>query len=106
MTHMISLSYIDSSGRLAQEAGMTTNRYELCDNINLMQIITDFEAFRDLKYGQNPKLMRPASKAKLQCESRPIRSPLWRRRMAAPRREQEQQSSASSTRGASGSAAG
>lgn len=62
MSHMISLGYIDSAERLAQEAGMTTDRYELCDNINLMQIITDFEAFQELKYGQKPKLTKPAPK--------------------------------------------
>jgi katanin p60 ATPase-containing subunit A1 len=58
---MISLGYVDSSERLAQEAGMTMDRYELCDNINLMQIITDFEAFQELKYGQKPKFTRPAA---------------------------------------------
>jgi katanin p60 ATPase-containing subunit A1 len=63
MNHMISLGYIDSAERLAQEAGMTTDRYELCDNMNLIQIITDFESFQELKYGQKPKLTRPVPKA-------------------------------------------
>jgi katanin p60 ATPase-containing subunit A1 len=63
ITHMVSLGYIDCAERLAQEAGMTTDRYELCDNINLIQIITDFEAFQELKYGQKPKLTRPAPKS-------------------------------------------
>jgi katanin p60 ATPase-containing subunit A1 len=92
MAHMISLGYIDSSERLAQEAGMATDRYELCDNINLMQIITDFEAFQKLKYGQKPKLTRPAQKSQtpMRKPSNPL--PLSRRRTAAPRRARKQQS--------------
>ena len=62
MHHMISLGYIDSAERLAQEAGFPTDRYELCDNMNLLQIITDFEAFQELKYGQKPKLTKLSPK--------------------------------------------
>ena len=62
MHHMISLGYIDSAERLAQEAGFSTDRYELCDNMNLLQIITDFESFQELKYGQKPKLTKPSPK--------------------------------------------
>lgn len=63
INNMISLGYIDSAERLAQEAGMTTDRYELCDNLNLMQIIIDFEQFQEIKYGQKPKLTKPNPKA-------------------------------------------
>jgi katanin p60 ATPase-containing subunit A1 len=71
MSHMISLGYIDSAERLAQEAGLSTDRYELCDNITFMQVLTDFEAFQELKYGQKPKLTRPVPKSQTPARKPP-----------------------------------
>ncbi|KAH0793406.1 Katanin p60 ATPase-containing subunit A-like 2 [Histomonas meleagridis] len=61
--HMISLGYIDSAEKISQESGITTDKYELCDNINLLQILTDFESFQELKYGQKPKISKLSKKS-------------------------------------------
>ncbi|OHT17596.1 ATPase, AAA family protein [Tritrichomonas foetus] len=63
MNYMISQGYIDSAERLAQESGIPSDRYEICDNINFMEILIDYESFQELKYGQKPRLTKPNPKA-------------------------------------------
>lgn len=63
MNHMISNGFVDSAERLAQESGIPSDKYELCDNVSLMQTLIDFEAFQELKYGQKAKICKPSKKA-------------------------------------------
>ena len=58
INHLISQGYIDAAERLAQESGIPSDKYELCDNINLLQVMIDFESFQELKYGQKPKIYK------------------------------------------------
>ena len=58
INHLISQGYIDAAERLAQESGIPSDKYELCDNMNLLQVMIDFESFQELKYGQKPKICR------------------------------------------------
>ena len=71
MNHLISQGYVDSAERLAQESGVSTDKYELCDNINLLQVLIDFESFQELKYGQKPKICHLSKKS----EATPKRTP-------------------------------
>jgi katanin p60 ATPase-containing subunit A1 len=54
-------------------------RERAVDSIHLVQIITHFEAFQELKYGQKPKLTRPAAKSQT-----PTRKPSHSRPPLAP----------------------
>lgn len=67
---MISQGYIDSAERLAQEAGVPTDRYEMCDNISFNEILIEYESFQELKYGQKPRLTKPNPKASSSQPSR------------------------------------
>jgi katanin p60 ATPase-containing subunit A1 len=65
---------------IARDGENTTEvRNGAVDNINLMQIITDFEAFQELKYGQKPRLTRAAAKSQT-----PTRKPSHPRPPLAP----------------------
>lgn len=63
MNFMISQGYIDSAERLAQESGIPSDRYEICDNINFNEILIEYESFQELKYGQKPKLTKLSPKS-------------------------------------------
>lgn len=62
MNHMINNGFVDSTERLAQESGIPSDKFELCDNISLMQTLIDFEAFQELKYGQKAKICKLSKK--------------------------------------------
>jgi len=68
LNHMISLGYIDTAERLSQESGISTDRFEICDNVSLMSILIDYDSYQELKYGQKPKICiekKSAEKKKL-----------------------------------------
>lgn len=62
MHHMNTLGYVQSAERLAQEAGIGSDRFELCDNMSLMRIIVDYEQFFEKKYGFKCKFAKPVPK--------------------------------------------
>ena len=67
INHMISQGYIDSAERLAQESGIPSDRYEICDNVNFLEILIEYESFQELKYGQKPRLTKLSPKAQSQA---------------------------------------
>ncbi|KAH0785127.1 ATPase, AAA family protein [Histomonas meleagridis] len=63
LNHLFTLGYVQSAEKLAQEAGIGTDRFELCDNITLMRIIVDYEQFYESKYGYKVKFVKPVEKS-------------------------------------------
>lgn len=62
MHHLSTLGYIQSAEKIAQEASIGTDRFELCDNMSLMRIIVDYEQLFEQKYGFKCKFARPVPK--------------------------------------------
>ena len=62
MHHLNTLGYVQSAERIAQEAGIGSDRFELCDNMSLMRIIVDYEQFFEKKYGFKCKFAKPVPK--------------------------------------------
>ena len=62
MNHLNTLGYVSSAQHLAQEAGIGTERFELCDNINFFRILVDFENYYEQRYGVKPKIAKPVPK--------------------------------------------
>lgn len=62
MHHLNTLGYVQSAERLAMEAGIGSDRFELCDNMSLMRIIVDYEQFFEKKYGFKCRFAKPVPK--------------------------------------------
>ena len=62
MNHLKSLGYYSSAEHLAQEAGIGTDRFELCDNISFFRVLVDFETYYEQRYGMKPKIAKPVPK--------------------------------------------
>ncbi|OHT13176.1 Katanin p60 ATPase-containing subunit A-like 2 [Tritrichomonas foetus] len=62
MNHLNTLGYVQSAEKIALEAGIGADRFELCDNMSLMRIIVDYEQFFEKKYGFRCKFAKPVPK--------------------------------------------
>ena len=51
-------NYQDTVKSLLQEGDSSLSKYVVADNIDLMSILVEFEEYRDIKFGQKPKLTR------------------------------------------------
>ncbi len=51
-------SYLDSLDRLQAESGLSLEKYDAADNVDLGLILTEYEAYYELKFGKKPKLSR------------------------------------------------
>jgi katanin p60 ATPase-containing subunit A1 len=70
MLHHLQLhGYVDSASALEAESGVNMARYDVCDNIDLISIVQEFEAFYQIKFGRAPKLIK-----KLRASSADARS--------------------------------
>ena len=74
LNHLISLGFIESADRLSQESGVSTDKYELCDNISLSSILVDYDSYQELKYGQKPKLVQQIKKNDVPKKLPPLNS--------------------------------
>ena len=50
--------YSRTAATLQQEASSSINNFELADNIDLATVMTEFEAYYELRFGKKPKLSR------------------------------------------------
>ncbi len=56
--HLLDYGYLDAAQRLQQESGISSNEFEVADNIDLLNIIQEYEAYFQLKFSRKPKLTR------------------------------------------------
>lgn len=63
VNHLQTLGYIQSAEKVAQEAGIGQDRFELCDNVSFMKMFVDYEQWYEQKYGYRIKIARPVPKA-------------------------------------------
>ena len=64
LNHLITLGYFSSAQQLAQEAGIGNDRFELCDNMNFLRVLVDFENSYEQKYKIKPKITKIIPKGK------------------------------------------
>ena len=46
---------------LETESGVSLDKYEICDNVDLLTIIQEYESFYNIKFNRPPKLIRKVS---------------------------------------------
>eukprot|EP00736_Rhodelphis_marinus_P007345 Rmarinus@m.21608 len=61
--HLCDYGYIDSAGALSQESGLSMDKLEVADNMDLLTIVQEFEDFYELKFNKKPKFVRKSSDA-------------------------------------------
>lgn len=56
--YMMDNGYLESAERLQSEAGISLSRFDAADNISLLVMLQEFEAYFELRFGTKPKLIR------------------------------------------------
>jgi katanin p60 ATPase-containing subunit A1 len=59
--YLLDSGYVSSAAAIAQETNVTLDQLDVADNIDLQQIIQDYEEFHELKFGRRVKLVRKAA---------------------------------------------
>lgn len=57
--YLLENGYIDTYEKLTQEAGSSISKFTIADNIDLSLILSDFEAYYEMRFDRKPKLIRP-----------------------------------------------
>ena len=59
LSHLTTHGYLDTAAALAAEAGgAALGRFVVADNIDLQQIVAEYESYHELRFGRRPKLVR------------------------------------------------
>ena len=58
LSYLQSHGYIETASILSREAGSILSRYELADNISLLQMLLEYEEFCQIKFGRKTKISR------------------------------------------------
>ena len=56
--HLIENGYIEAAERLSSEAGTVMGKFEVADNIDMSLIMSDYEAYYEMRFYRKPKLVR------------------------------------------------
>ena len=56
--HLIENGYIEAAERLSSEAGSVMGKFEIADNIDMSLIMSDYEAYYEMRFDRKPKLVR------------------------------------------------
>jgi katanin p60 ATPase-containing subunit A1 len=58
MGHLMDQGYSDSAERLQSECGISLSDYEPADNVDMISILQEYEAYYYVKFNKKPKLVR------------------------------------------------
>lgn len=56
--HLIENGYVEAAERLQREAGGVLNKFTAADNIDLNLVMTEYEAYYEMRFDKKPKLAR------------------------------------------------
>ena len=56
--HLIENGYIEAAERLSSEGGAVMGKFEVADNIDMSLIMSDYEAYYEMRFDRKPKLVR------------------------------------------------
>eukprot|EP00798_Chlamydomonas_sp_ICE-L_P014651 gene14651-20685_t len=58
LRHLADNGYVEAYERLSTEANISLNKVDVADNIDMIQIIQEFEDSYEMKFGKRPKLVK------------------------------------------------
>lgn len=77
ISHLTEYGYVEAAAALEREGGAPLTRFEAADNVDLLNIVKEYEEYYELKLGKKPKLVRkvdPDSVKETKTRRRPNRS--------------------------------
>jgi katanin p60 ATPase-containing subunit A1 len=57
-SYLIEQGYVEAAERLQAESGGILNRYAIADNLDMSTIITEYEAYYEMRFDKKPKFVR------------------------------------------------
>mmetsp|Transcript_16336 Transcript_16336/g.24620 ORF Transcript_16336/g.24620 Transcript_16336/m.24620 type:complete len:519 (+) Transcript_16336:59-1615(+) len=73
--HLVECGYLGAAETLMQEAGVAASKFEVADNMDLNLILSEFEAYYELKFDKKPKVVRKINGVDDVSRIRPPRQP-------------------------------
>ncbi|EGR32599.1 hypothetical protein IMG5_076290 [Ichthyophthirius multifiliis] len=64
LRYLANIGYIDSCSKISTESHIGLDQWDVADNIDLYQIVTEFEHYYELKFGKYIKLVRKVTSEK------------------------------------------
>ena len=58
LSHLAENGYHETVERLQRESGTSLSRHAVADNIDLVSILHDYEAYYEFRFGKKPKIVR------------------------------------------------
>jgi katanin p60 ATPase-containing subunit A1 len=58
LSHLQIQGFSKSLATLEAESGVSLERYELCDNIDLLTVIQEYESYYSIKFSRAPKIVK------------------------------------------------
>ena len=52
------IGYVQAASSLSSETGLSLDKWDTCDNIDLYYILQDYEEYYQIKFGKPPKLIK------------------------------------------------
>ena len=62
LQHLVNAGYTGSVEALQSESGVSLSQYEVCDNVDLISTLQEWEDFFELKFARKPKLVKKLSR--------------------------------------------
>jgi len=59
--HLANLGYSGALDALSADSGVSMRQFEVADNVDLIQVVQEWEDFYEMKFGRKPKLVRKLS---------------------------------------------
>lgn len=56
--YLVDSGYFDSAEKLQTESGLSLKKFDVADNIDLFNILVEYEDFYSFKFGRKPKLIK------------------------------------------------
>jgi katanin p60 ATPase-containing subunit A1 len=58
ISHLTEYGYVEAAATLEREGGAPLSRFEAADNVDLINIVKEYEEYYEMKLGKKPKLVR------------------------------------------------
>lgn len=74
LRHLVDSGYSDAAAKLEADSGVSLDRYDVADNVDLITAVQEFEEAREMKFGKRPKLFKRQAAESGGEQAQPVRS--------------------------------
>lgn len=58
MRYLVNCGYFESATKLSSESNLSLDKFDAADNMDLYQILCEFEQFYEMKFQKPPKIIK------------------------------------------------